>query len=82
MSNRYSQIIEHIFQKHFKEGLTEVAFSRENLVSVADELGIKLPKNIGDVVYSFRYRVPLPESIAQTSPPDKEWIIKGRGVGN
>ncbi len=45
----------------------------------AAELGLVLPKNIGDLIYSFRFRVPLPERILATQPEGLEWIIKGAG---
>lgn len=38
-----------------------------------------MPKNIGDLIYSFRFRVPLPERILATQPEGLEWIIKGAG---
>ncbi|MCA3716707.1 MAG: endonuclease [Brevundimonas sp.] len=46
---------------------------------VASELGIPLPKNLGDVIYSFRYRTALPESIVETQPAGLTWIIEGAG---
>lgn len=39
--------------------MTEVAFARHDLVEAAGAIGIALPKNIGDVVYSIRYRIAL-----------------------
>jgi hypothetical protein len=77
--NRYVQIIESIFFKHYREGMAEVSFERSDLVKSAGELGIKLPKNIGDVLYSFRYRASLPESIIQIAPDGSEWIIRPAG---
>jgi hypothetical protein len=77
--NRYSRIIEEIFRSHFKPGATELQFEREDLVRVAKRLGVKLPKNLGDVIYSFRYRTPLPESIRIQAPEGKEWIIRPAG---
>lgn len=53
--NRYVQIIEQIFLKYYTEGATEVSFEREDLSNVARKLKIKLPKNLGDILYSFRY---------------------------
>ena len=78
-SNRYSLLIEAIFVKHYKEGEAEVPFVREDLETMAAELGIKLPKNLGDVVYSFRYRSKMPESINQSAPPGSEWVIRSAG---
>jgi len=77
--NRYSQLIEEIFFTHFKAGAAEVAFEREDLVRVAGKLGVRLPKNLGDVIYSFRYRTPLPESVRAKAPEGKEWIIRPAG---
>jgi DNA modification methylase len=78
-SNRYTQIIEKIFFTHYKEGATEVVFDREDIVRAAEDLGIKLPKNIGDVVYSFRYRTLLPDSVRAKAPAGKQWIIQPAG---
>jgi len=77
--NRYSELIEEIFFSHFKAGAAEVAFEREDLVRVAGKLGVRLPKNLGDVIYSFRYRTPLPESVRAKAPEGKEWIIRPAG---
>jgi hypothetical protein len=48
--NRYSRIIERIFLSNYQEGATEVAFERAEIARVAAELGIVLPKNLGDVL--------------------------------
>lgn len=74
--NRYVAIIKTIFERHYKKGACAFDFEREELVSVAQELGIILPKNLGDVVYSFRYRNDLPESIVSKAPRGKSWIIR------
>jgi len=78
-SNRYSQIIEAIFFKTYKKGIKEIAFSREEIETTASELNIKLPKNLGDILYSFRYRAELPKAIAETAEIDSEWIIRSAG---
>jgi len=57
----------------------EVPFSRQDLVRTARALRLKLPKNLGDIVYALRYRVALPESIRATQPEGSEWIIEGAG---
>jgi len=77
--NRYSKIIERIFMEKYKDGMTELNFSREDIVRVANKIGIKLPKNLGDVIYSFRYRAELPESIRAKAPNGYEWIIRPAG---
>jgi hypothetical protein len=79
--NRYTKILEAIFVRHFKKGVTEIEFERTEFSQVADELGIILPKNLGDVLYSFRYRTLLPKSITSKAPKDHEWIIRPAGKG-
>ncbi len=46
---------------------------------MARELGISLPKNLGDVIYNFRYRTALPDSIRRQAPEGLEWIIRPAG---
>lgn len=54
-------------------------FERAELVSAAKKLRIELPKNLGDVVYSVRYRTAMPASIVATQSEGREWIIDGVG---
>lgn len=77
--NRYSQLIEDIFFQHYQKGKTEVEFERQDLTHTANKLGIDLPKNLGDIIYSFRYRTSLPDSIRGTAPDELEWIIRPTG---
>lgn len=78
--SRYDTLIERIFLRHYKSGLNEFSFAREEIEQEAAIAQIILPKNIGDLVYSFRYRNPLPQTILDTvSDPEKEWIILGEG---
>lgn len=77
--NRYSQIIERIFFDHYQEGAREVQFARSEIERVAAQLGIELPKNLGDIVYSFRYRTILPESVRTKAPKGEIWIIRPAG---
>ncbi len=79
LKNRYAAIIERIFTSKFKVGLREVDFAREEIETVARHLRIKLPKNLGDLVYSFRYRANLPESIQKAAGAGEAWIIRPIG---
>lgn len=78
-ANRYSALIERIFRDRYKAGATQVLFRREDLTKAAKALRITLPKNLGDVIYSMRYRASLPEAITRTQPKGKEWVIEGKG---
>lgn len=77
--NRYSKLLENIFTRNHKSGMDKVPFQREELEKAAKRLRIKLPKNIGDVIYSFRYRANLPESIQKSAPEGREWVIRSIG---
>ena len=54
-------------------------FEREDIVTFAAKLGIVLPKNLGDLIYTFRYRTELPISIGATAPDGETWIIRSTG---
>ncbi|MGA7796971.1 MAG: hypothetical protein WCA19_28450 [Candidatus Acidiferrales bacterium] len=76
---RYTQIIEAIFRRYWKKGKAEFVFERDELEQVCKELKIDRPKNLGDVIYTFRYRRALPKSILDTQPKDRGWLILGDG---
>lgn len=77
----YDRIITEVFQAHYKKGLKSFEFKREELRETGNRLGVSVPKNLGDVLYSYRYRRALPEPIRQTCPSGMEWIITGVGSG-
>ena len=79
-SNRYERLICGIFLARWREGITEVAFTRNDVVAQAASEGIVLPKNLGDVIYTFRYRQALPETVTFTQPAGFEWVIEGVGT--
>jgi hypothetical protein len=76
---RYAQIVEAIFRRYWKKGKTEFVFERDEIEQVCKELKIERPKNLGDVIYTFRYRRALPKSILETQPKDRGWLILGDG---
>jgi len=76
--NSYQSIIIDIFKRHHKKG-KDFEFERSEIGEAADRLGIERPKNLGDVVYTFRYRRPLPQPILDTQPKDRHWLILGAG---
>jgi hypothetical protein len=78
--NRYERIIEDIFFEHYQNETIEFNFSRDEIVTTANKLGIELPKNIGDIIYAFRYRSDLPNSIKEKAPSNNEWVIKPAGT--
>lgn len=77
--NRYKVLIERIFLSRWRADSTELEFERSDIEAIAKTLKIELPKNLGDIVYSFRFRVPLPDRILETQPEGLEWTIRGAG---
>lgn len=77
--NRYTKVIEKIFHSKFKPGKREIDFERDELVKTANQLKIEVPKNIGDLLYSFRHRAALPESIHKLAGEGEMWIIRAAG---
>ncbi|MBI3948687.1 MAG: endonuclease [Armatimonadetes bacterium] len=75
----YARIIEHIFFTHYEPGAEEVVFDRSEIASAARSLGVDVPKNVGDSIYSFRYRQELPAAIRNAAPPGKAWVIAPAG---
>jgi hypothetical protein len=78
-TNLYKLIIEKIFFDHWEKDATDFEFERSEINRNAEILKVKLPANVGDVPYSFRYRISLPQSIVDTQPKGLEWIIEGAG---
>ncbi len=66
--NAYSRIIENIFFARFRAGSERVDFDRKDIEMSADSLNIALPKNLGDLIYSFRYRQDFPDAITRVAP--------------
>ena len=80
--NVYARIAELIFHTRYRSGDASVAFERSEIADAARQLGVNVPRNLGDLVYSMRYRMPMPQSIVSTAAPGREWTIlpAGRSV--
>lgn len=78
-SNRYKMLIQKIFLDGYRPGTERIEFDRSDLPKAAQKLGMRLPKNLGDVIYSIRYRTEMPAAILSTQPKGREWIIEGIG---
>lgn len=77
--NRYESLIEKLFFRNYSKEKKQIEFDRSDIPLVAEELKIVIPKNFGDLIYSFKSRSELPDSIKKTAPEGKEWIIKNIG---
>ena len=78
--SRQSQIVRAVFFDRYRNGITSIRFSRQDLYDACEEHSIQPLANMGDgALYSYRYRTKLPKDILDTQPHDKEWVILGRG---
>jgi len=77
----YDKIIERVFLSHYATGAEALPFDRKELAAVAKELRLPSPKNLGDIIYSYRYRKDLPKAIRDRAPQGKQWIIRPAGTG-
>ena len=75
----YEALIVRIFNNHYKKRVDAFEFDRAEIETVAAELKLRLPKNLGDLIYSFRYRKAFPEEIVATETGKKQWIILPAG---
>lgn len=78
-NNSYRDLIARVFADRYEAGCERIAFARDDIIAAAETLGIPRPKNVGDVIYAIRYRIPMPKNILQAQPIGKEWIIVGAG---
>jgi len=76
---RYDALIVWIFRNHYTRGLEAFEFERSEIEDAAKQLKIPLPKNLGDVIYSFRYRKLVPEEIRSKAGSNLEWVIEPAG---
>lgn len=79
-TNAYDQIISKVFNDNYHRGADRVDFSREELAEAARSFGIPIPKNLGDVVYTYRYRRELPSPLKLSAPTGKQWVIMPMGI--
>ena len=77
--NAYRALIEKIFVDRYEEGMGSFEFGRDDIPAAAEALGLERPKNLGDVIYSLRYRTTMPDVVLDSQPEGLEWIIEGAG---
>ncbi|HTN69748.1 MAG TPA: endonuclease [Methylomirabilota bacterium] len=78
-ASAYDVIIEKIFFDHYVDGSSDFRFAREEIPAAALAMNVKVPDNLGDTIYTFRYRKQLPQRILDTQPAGKYWLILGAG---
>lgn len=76
---RYDALITRIFLNHYRPGTKSFEFDRGEIEHVAKQVKVILPKNLGDLIYSFKFRKTLPQEIRSTAPVALQWSIEPAG---
>jgi hypothetical protein len=82
----YAKTICQVFDDHYEPGINRFEFTRSELAKAAKAAGLDVTgdeelgkKNLGDIIYTFRFRQDFPPSIKSKAPSGKMWIITGKG---
>jgi hypothetical protein len=78
---RYDAIISELFGRHHTRGQTSFFFDRTELEEIITFLNLRKIKNLGDILYTYRFRRDFPHPILETQDPGLEWAIKLAGRG-
>lgn len=78
-ANAYERILTKVFFDNYVPNSRQVEFTRQALIDAAEELGVEVPRNIGDILYSFRYRGLRPARIMEIAPDGETWILRSGG---
>jgi hypothetical protein len=77
--NLYKNLIEDIFLRGYRKGVNEIQFTSLDFKRAAKKLGIDVPQNVQEAIYSFRYRKDYPTAISKTAKKGCEWVLRGGG---
>lgn len=78
---RYDAIINELFRRHFAPKERSFFFDRTELEEISAFLKLSKIKNLGDILYTYRFRRNFPLSILETEHSGFEWAIKLAGRG-
>jgi hypothetical protein len=78
---RYDAIIAEIFKRHYKPNAKSFDFERTELAEIIKSLNLQTIKNLGDILYTYRFRREFPKEIRDRARPGLEWAIKLAGRG-
>ena len=68
-----------MFLSRRERGHDRVPFTSDDIVAAAERLGVCLPKNPADILYSFRFRTSPPDAVTATASTGLEWTIRLAG---
>jgi hypothetical protein len=78
----YGRLIERLFLDRWRAGDDTVEFHRSDIETAAKDIGVSLPKNLGDLIYSYRFRRKMPAAIREKAPDGFEWSLSLNGASS
>ena len=78
---RYDAVVSELFRRHYKAKSDSFDFERAELLEIIQVLKLDSIKNLGDILYTYRFRREFPHSIRETATHGLEWAIKLAGRG-
>jgi hypothetical protein len=78
---RYDAVVSELFRRHYKPNSKSFDFERSELLEIVQALKLDSIKNLGDILYTYRFRREFPDLIKETSTAGFEWAIKLAGRG-
>ncbi len=78
---RYDAVVSELFRRHYKTNSKSFDFERSELSEIIQALKLDSIKNIGDILYTYRFRREFPTGIKESATAGLEWAIKLAGRG-
>ena len=73
--------VDYLMKNNFINSLTPISFERTDILEIcAKEFG-KAPKNLGDIIYSLRYRLDYLSTYDYLLEKDYTWTLLSTGIG-
>lgn len=77
---KYERVIEKIFTDRFDGEVYGFDFPRNAINEATDALNLKRISNVGDVIYTYKARRYLPQSIQDTAAAGRTWVVRTVGT--
>lgn len=73
--------IDYLMKNSFVDSLTPISFERTDILDVCKNEFGEAPKNLGDIVYSLRYRLDYLSNYDYLLEKDYTWTLLSTGIG-
>lgn len=80
-NNKAKSFIKHLIEKNFTASQDSIPFSRDDVSLYCLKKFKKIPKNVGDIIYSLRYRMDYLSTFDHLLDPDYTWTLLSLSTG-